>query len=46
MKFRDEILLLVRSRYSLIWVETLDEDYTVKNILEVLNNDYKIYLWS
>jgi SpoVK/Ycf46/Vps4 family AAA+-type ATPase len=45
MKFGEEILLLVKSRYSLIWIETIDEDYTVKNILESLSSNYKIYFW-
>jgi len=32
MTFGEEILLLVKSRYSFVWIETIDEDYTVKNI--------------
>lgn len=45
MKFKEELKLLIKSRYSLIWIETQDEDYVTSNITEV-SSGYKLYFWS
>jgi SpoVK/Ycf46/Vps4 family AAA+-type ATPase len=46
MKFKEELNLLIKSKYSFIWIETNDEDYITSNIIEALYSDYKIYRWS
>lgn len=45
MKFKEELRLLIKSRYSFIWIETNDEDYITSNIMEI-SSGYKVYLWS
>ncbi|MEW6011826.1 MAG: AAA family ATPase [Elusimicrobiota bacterium] len=45
MKFKEELKLLIKSRYSLVWIETQDEDYVTSNITEV-SSGYKLYFWS
>lgn len=46
MKLREEILLLLKSKYSLIWIETPDEDYVFNTILEVASYNYTVYRWT
>ncbi len=45
MKFKDELLLLIKSRYSFIWITTGDEDY-ITNIITEVSYGYRVYLWS
>lgn len=47
MKFKEELYLLIKSKYNFVWVTTLDEDYVSSNINELaLSYGYKIYFWS
>lgn len=46
MKFKEEIQILLKSRYNLVWIETLDEDYVFNIVNEVASSQYVVYKWS
>lgn len=47
MGFEEELLLLIRSRYPLVWIETYDEEYVRSALSEIASaGDFKFYDWS
>lgn len=47
MGFEEDLLLLIKSGYPLVWVETYDENYVRSVLSDIAKKDgYKFYEWS